>query len=360
MTRFVTFGEIMGRLAAPGMLRLRQALPGSLEVTFAGAEANVAASLAILGADVSFVTSLPDNPLAEACLATLRGLKIDVSHVLTREVGRLGLYFLEAGANQRPGRVIYDREHSTISLTPADAYDWDAIFADAGWLHVTGVTPAISRLAADATLAAVEHASRRGVAVSLDLNFRAKLWRWESDSPPRELAGRTLQSLLPHVSLLIAGPAEHDLLGLDAVTPGQGHAKLDHYPEFARRVVSRFPSIRRVATTLRESHSASHNDWGAMLYDAGTGRADFAPLRDGEYHPYEIRNIVDRVGGGDAFAAGLIFALASEDYPTPRDALEFATAASCLAHSIPGDFNFSTRAEIDALRLGSVSGRVVR
>lgn len=358
MKRFVTFGEIMARLAAPGFLRLRQALPGSLEVTFAGAEANVAASLAILGADVSFVTALPDNPLAEACLASLRGLGIDLSHVLTRDAGRLGLYFLEAGANQRPGHVTYDREHSAISLTPADAYDWDAIFAGAGRLHVTGVTPAISRPAAEATLAAVEQASRRGLPVSFDVNFRAKLWRWDPGTSPRELAGRTLRKILPHVSLLIAGPNQADLLGLGPSPDAS--VDLDLCSTLARQVVSAFPNVRQVATTLRESHSASHNDYGAMLYDADSGGVDFSPRRDGEYRPYEIRNIVDRVGGGDAFAAGLIFALSCDDYPTTRDALDFAAAAACLAHSIPGDVNFSTRAEIDALRAGSTSGRVVR
>jgi 2-dehydro-3-deoxygluconokinase len=358
MKRFVTFGEIMARFAAPGFLRLRQALPGSVDVTFAGAEANVAASLAILGADASFVTALPDNPLAEACLATLRGLAIDLSYVLTRDTGRLGLYFLEAGANQRPGHVIYDREHSTISVTPADAYDWDSVFIGAGWLHVTGVTPAISQLAAESALAAVEHASRRGLSVSFDVNFRAKLWRWEPGTPPRELAGRTLQNILPHVSLLIAGPNQADLLGLGSSPDAS--VDLDLCATFARQVVGAFPNIRRVATTLRQSHSASHNDYGAMLYDADSDRLDFSPRRDGEYRPYEIRNIVDRVGGGDAFAAGLIFALSSEDYATTGDALDFATAAACLAHSIPGDVNFSTRAEIDALRAGSTAGRVVR
>lgn len=360
MKRFVTFGEIMGRLAAPGLLRLRQALPGVLDVSFAGAEANVAASLAMLGADVSFVTALPDNPLTEACLATLRALGVDLRHVAIRDAGRMGLYFLEAGANQRPSRVIYDREGSTISLTPADAYDWGSILDGAGWMHVTGITPALSRLAAESTLAAVEQARGRGVAVSCDLNFRAKLWRWEPATPPRKLAARTLQAILPHVDLLMAGPEDADLLGLDFATPGHGTIAIDSYPAFARQVARRFPNTRRVAVTLRESHSASHNDWGAMLYDAPSDRAEFSPRQDGEYKPYEIRNIVDRVGGGDAFAAGLIFALSRDDYPTDRDALDFATAASCLAHSIMGDANVSSRAEIDALRNGSTAGRVVR
>lgn len=360
MKRFVAFGEIMGRLHAPGMLRLRQALPGTLDVSFAGAEANVAASLALLGAPASYVTALPaDNPLTDACLATLRGFGIDLRHVLLREAGRLGLYFLEAGANQRPGRVIYDREHSAISLTPAEAYDWPAIFNGAGWLHLTGITPALSQTAAEATLTAARQARHLGVTVSCDLNYRAKLWRWEPGTPPRQLAARILQALLPHVDLLFAGPADGDLLGVTVSAGGAKH-DLDAYPDFARQVAARFPNVRRIATTLRESHSASHNDWGAVLYDALTNGTVLAPLCNGRYQPYMIRNIVDRVGAGDAFAAGLIFALSCREYSTDSDALEFAAAASCLAHSIPGDFNLSTRAEVDALRRGSASGRVER
>lgn len=360
MKRFVTFGEIMGRLAAPGFLRLRQALPGTLEVTFAGAEANVAASLALLGADVSFVTALPRNPLAESCIESLRGVGIDVGHVLHRDVGRLGLYFLETGANQRPGRVVYDRDHSAISLTPADSYDWDAILAGASRLHVTGITPAVSRLAADATLAAVRTARRLGVAVSCDLNYRAKLWRWDPAVSPRELAAQTLREILPHVDLLVTGPNEADLLGVGSPPPAAVSINLDLCADYARQVARAFPNVRHVATTLRVSHSASHNDYGAMLYDVDADHVDLAPQRDAEYRPYEIRSIVDRVGGGDAFAAGLLFALDCGDYPKPRDALDFATAAACLAHSIPGDCNFSTREEIDALRGGSAAGRVVR
>jgi 2-dehydro-3-deoxygluconokinase len=358
--RFVAFGEIMGRFHAPGMLRLRQALPGTLDVSFAGAEANVAVSLALLGAPASYVTALPvDNPLTDACLATLRGFGLDLRHVLLRETGRLGLYFLEAGANQRPGRVIYDREHSAVSLTPAGAYDWSAILDSAGWLHLTGITPALSQAAAESTLTAAEQARRRGVTVSCDLNYRAKLWRWEPGTPARQLAARTLQALLPQVDLLFAGPADADLLGV-TVPPGDAKHDLDAYPDFARQVAACFPNVRRIATTLRESHSASHNDWGAILYDAATNGTVLAPFSEGHHRPYVIRNIVDRVGAGDAFAAGLIFALSCGEYPTDADALEFAAAASCLAHSIPGDFNLSTRAEIDVLRRGSASGRVER
>lgn len=363
MTRFITFGEIMARLAPPGCLRLPQTLPGRLDVTFAGAEANVAASLARLGAEASFVTALPKNPLADACVATLRGLGIDTSHVLRRDKGRLGLYFVEAGANQRPSRVMYDRAGSTISLTPPGAYDWEAVFSGADWLHVTGITPALSKHAADATIEAASRAKAQGLTISCDLNFRGKLWRWDEAVEPKQLARRVMSDVLPHVDLLIANEGDcGDVLDIHAgqsdVTAGR--VDVDAYPKVARQVVAQFPNLRMVATTLRESISASHNNWGAMLFDAADGQAYFAPQHNDTYRPYEIRNIIDRVGGGDAFAAGLLFALTCDDYAGPQESVRFAAAASCLAHSIVGDFNFSSRAEIDALVAGSASGRVVR
>lgn len=362
MKRIVTFGEIMGRLTPPGFVRLRQGLPGSLKVTFAGAEANVAASLSGFGASATFVTALPDNDLSEACVAALRASGV-ASHIVRTDYGRLGLYFLETGANQRPSRVIYDRDHSAISLTAAEAYDWESVLGDAEWFHVTGITPAISNVAAEATWNAVAAAKSAGLTVSCDLNFRSKLWRWEEGLSPRQLAQRTMREVLPHVDVLIANEEDcGDVLGIRAEDSDVHSGKLDitRYPEVARRVVEQFPNIGLVATTLRQSFSASHNDWGAMLYNSANDRASFAPQHDGEYQPYEIRNIVDRVGGGDAFAAGLIFGLTCEDYASADDALEFAVAASCLAHSIEGDFNFSSRAEVDALAGGRSSGRVVR
>ena len=358
----VTFGEIMGRLTPPGFVRLGQGLPGTLQVTFAGAEANVAASLALFGADAEFVTALPQNDLADACIASLQARGV-ASHIVRTDYGRLGLYFLETGANQRPSRVIYDRDGSAISLTDPDAYDWQEIFRGAGWFHVSGITPAISGLAAEATIAAVSAAKSAGLTVSCDLNFRGKLWRWEPGTAPRDLAGRVMGDVLPGVDVLIANEEDcGDVLGIYAEQTDAHSGKLDiaRYPDVARRVVERFANIGLVATTLRQSISASHNNWGAMLYEAKTGQAMFAPRRGGDYQPYEIRNIVDRVGGGDSFAAGLIFALMCEDYESPQDALDFAVAASCLAHSIEGDFNFCSRAEVDALAGGSASGRVVR
>ncbi len=353
----------MGRLASPGFLRMRQALPGTLEVTFGGAESNVAASLAMMGAQVAFVTALPKHAMADACVGSLRGLGVDTRYILRTDQGRLGLYFLETGANQRPSSVIYDRDHSAIGLTPADAYPWDEILDGAAWLHLTGITPAVSATAAAATIAAAQAAKSAGATVSCDLNFRKKLWRWDESTPPRELAERTMRRLLPHVDLVIANEEDcADVLGIRAGATDVESGRLDtaRYPDVAGGVVQQFPNVSKVAITLRESVSASHNNWGAMLYDAATDQACFAPRQEHEYRPYEIRDIVDRVGGGDSFAAGLIFGLGCDDYPTSLEALDFAVAASCLAHSIVGDINFSTRAEIDALAGGSRSGRVVR
>ena len=363
MSHFVTFGEIMARMATPGCLRFPQALPGQIDVTFAGAEANVAASLAMLGADVSFVTALPSGPLADACVNSLRRLDIDTRHVSRSDSGRLGLYFLEMGANQRPSRILYDRDHSTISLAAADSYDRKNIFPGEIWLHIRGIKPAISQPAAEATIRAASLAQQAGLTVSCDLNYRAKLWRWDESVEPRALAGRTMHQVLPHVDLLIANEADcADVLDIRAGESDLRAGQVDvvAYPGVARRVVEQFPNVKLVATTLRESISASHNNWGAMLYDAADDAAHFSPRAGEEYQPYEIRTIVDRVGAGDAFAAGLMFALQSDDYASPRAALDFAVAASCLAHSIVGDFNFASRAEIDALAGGATSGRVVR
>jgi 2-dehydro-3-deoxygluconokinase len=363
MPRVVTFGEIMGRLSPPGFGRLRQAMPGQLDVSFAGAEANVAVSLALFGAEAAFVTALPENPIAEACLATLRAVGVDTRYVRLCDFGRVGLYFVEAGANQRPSRIVYDRAHATVSLAPPDTYDWPAILSGADWFHTTGITPALSEAAAQATIAAVRQAKQGGITVSCDLNFRSKLWRWEEGTPSRTLAGRVMHEVLPHVDVLIANEEDCvDVLGIHAGESDVTAGRLDHerYPDVAREVVGQFPNITRVATTLRQSFSASHNNWGAMLYDAASGQPHFAPRVDGRYSPYEIRNIVDRVGGGDAFAAGLIFALTCPDFASLDDALRFAVAASCLAHSIPGDFNYTSREEVEALMGGSRSGRVVR
>ncbi|WP_442505142.1 sugar kinase [Novipirellula sp. SH528] len=358
----VTFGEIMGRLAAPDHLRLRQAR--DFEVTYAGAEASVAVSICNFGGSARYVTALPKHALADATVDSVRAMGVCTEHILRTDVGRLGLYFLETGANQRPSNVIYDRADSAIAITPAEQYDWDAIFDDAQWLHLSGITPALSKNAANATLVAAKIAKSAGLQVSIDLNFRGKLWNWNSSKRPRELAQETMRTILPFVDLVIANEEDcHDVLGIQAGDTNVHSGSLDtsRYPDVARQVVKQFPNISKVAITLRESLSASHNNWGAMLFDAASDKSFFAPLDgDGNYQAYQIKNIVDRVGGGDAFAGGLIFALTTPQWSDPQTAVKYAVAASCLKHSIKGDFNFSTRNEVEALMGGSASGRVVR
>lgn len=363
MKTIVTFGEIMGRLCPGGHKRFIQAMPGSLEITFAGAEANVAASLAILGARAVFVTALPKNMLGDACIQTLRGIGVDTSHILRPNSGRLGLYFVEKGANQRPSNVVYDRAHSSIAEAKAGDFAWTSIFSNACWLHTTGITPALSRNAFESCLAAVRAAKVAGIPVSCDLNFRKKLWDWEPGTKANELARRCMGEILPYVDVCIANEEDAaDVLGIHAEGTDVEGGKLavSHYPAVARDVIRLFPNIGKVAITLRASLSASHNNWGAMLYDAASGGAVFAPQKAGSYAPYEIRNIVDRVGGGDSFGAGLVFALNTPSLSSPERAIGFAVAASCLAHSIEGDFNFSSRSEVEALMGGSTSGRVIR
>ena len=358
----VTFGEIMGRLAAPANLRLRQSR--EFEVTYAGAEASVAASICNFGGSARYVTALPKHALADATMDSLRAVGIDTQFVLRTDTGRLGLYFLETGANQRPSNVIYDRDDSAIAIATADQFDWQAICDGARWLHLTGITPALSKTAAQATRVAAQQAKESGLTVSIDLNFRGKLWKWDSTKEPRELAQATMRGILPFIDVVIANEEDcHDVLGIQAGDTDVHSGTLDtsRYPEVARQVVKQFPNVTNVAITLRESLSATHNNWGAMLFDAKSGEPAFAPLnRDGNYQPYEIKNIVDRVGGGDAFAAGLIFALTTPELSELQTAVNFAVAASCLKHSIKGDFNYSSRSEVESLMGGSASGRVVR
>lgn len=361
--RIVTFGEIMGRIAPPHLQRWVQALPGTVEFTFGGSEANVAVSLASFRADVSFVTALPHNAIADACVRYLMSLGVDTSWIVRTPQGRLGLYYLEEGANQRSSVVVYDRAGSSVSLEPPEAYNWPAIFKGAGWFHVSGITPALSRHAADATSRALQTAKERGLTVSLDLNIRKKLWTWNPDLPAQQLAERTLRSVLPLVHVLIAS-AEHAAfvlgapLDVDQETGAVGPATLT---ALARSLVHQFPNLQKVSFPLRESLSASHNLWGGYLYEASTDTAWFAPRdANGQYDPYVITHIVDRVGAGDAFAAGLIFALVTPELADGQRAVAFATAASCLKHSIPGDMNFATRSEVETLMKGQKSGRVQR
>ena len=359
----VTFGEIMGRVHMSGLRRFVQSMPGSVEMMFAGAEANVAVSICQLGGAARFVSALPDHAVGDACVKSLKPFGIDTRHIVRSGEGRLGMYFLEGGANQRPTNIVYDRDGSTISVTPATAYDWAAAFSDAKWFHVTGITPAISSIAAQATIEAAQAAKRQLVTVSCDLNFRKKLWRWKPGVEPEKLAQQTMRELLQHVDIIIAN--EEDAAVVLDIHAGEsdiesGKLEIGKYPAVARKIVQQFSHVSRVAITLRESVSASHNRWGAMLYDAAQDQAWFAPLSDGEYCPYEITHIVDRVGAGDSFAAALIYASCTPDLDSPADTVAFATASSCLAHSVPGDFNYSTREEVEALMHGSGSGRVMR
>lgn len=349
MSRIVAFGEIMGRLATPGFKRFQQTMPGTLEVTFAGAEASIAASIAYLGGDAAYVTALPEHAIADACVADLRSMGVDTRHILRTAQGRLGLYFLESGVNQRPGNVIYDREGASVAITPASAYDWPTIFEGTEWFIISGITPAISRNAAEVARTAMQEATRLGVKVACDMNYRSKLWQWDPPLAPRELATRTMRELMPLVDLFIGGREDaEEMLGI-----GGGASLAD----LARQIVQEFPRIQRVAMTRREGVSATHNNFGGLLYDAAAGEVVYAPAED---RMYPIPNIVDRLGAGDGFTAGLIFALTHADLAAPATAIGFATAAGCLAHSIEGDFNYSTRAEVEALMRGDASGRVRR
>lgn len=343
MSRVVTFGEIMARLATPGHARFQQAMPGTVHVTFAGAEASIAVSLARLGVDAAFVTALPRHAIADACVSDLRRHGVDTRHVLRTEHGRLGLYFLEHGVNQRGGEVIYDREGSSVYLTPASAYDWEAIFAGCDWFVISGITPALSRVAADAALFAVQEAARRGIKVVCDMNYRAKLWRWQPPLTARELATRTLTSLMPFVDVFVGGAGDAAaLLGTECASD---------LPSLAAQLARRFPSLGHIAMTVRDGSSATRQCFGGFLYLPAAQTVCSTPA-------YSITHVVDRLGAGDAFTAGLVWAFLQKS--DPQTALDFATAAGCLAHSIEGDYHLSTREEIEALMRGDAAGRVRR
>ncbi len=304
--KIITFGEVMLRLAPPEFLRLSQVMPGSLEATFGGGELNVAVSVAIQGGNSAFLTVLPDNPITDAFVMELRKLGVCDELVMRSKQGRFGIYFVETGANQRAGTVTYDRDGAAIAMARPEDYDWNKAFDGANWLHITGITPALSESAAKATRLGLENARKRGLTISCDLNFRKKLWRWKPGTSPVELARETMRSLVPFVDLIIANEEDADLaLGIRAeeTDVDAGELNIAAYEHVAKRMVSDFPNVQGVAITLRESLSASHNNWGAMFYEAASQKSHFAPAtNDGVYTPYEIRNIVDRVGAGDSFA----------------------------------------------------------
>ena len=358
------FGEIMLRLTPEGFLRLGQSLPGTLRATFGGGEANVCASVAQFGMAARYLTALPKNPIADAFVREMRGIGIDTTRILRTDGGRVGVYFTETGANQRGSTVTYDRDHSSIAESPASAYDFDAMLEDVTWLHLTGITPALSRAACEANLALAKAAAAKGITISLDLNFRKKLWKWEEGTPQRALAAREMGELAPLADLIIGNEEDaKDVFGIEAAGSSieDGSLSLKGYEEVAATLSKRFPKASLVAITLRESRSATWNGWGAMLYDARARKPHFAPLApDGSYRPYEIRAIVDRIGGGDSFSGGLIYALNTPEWSAPEKAVAFAVAASCLKHSIYGDYNYVTVAEVEALAKGNASGRVSR
>ncbi len=336
----VTFGEIMARLSPPGYQRLLQAR--SLELTFGGGEANVAVSLAQLGLASRFVSVLPDNDLGRACRGELARYGVDTAYIAMLP-GRLGVYYCEKGASQRPSKVIYDRSGSAVACAQPDVYSWGDVFHGASWFHFTGITPAISDNAAAATMDAVKAAKAAGATVSCDLNYRKKLWS-------REKAGKVMGELMPYVDILIANEEDAaDVFGIRAESTDITRGIIDAagYESVARQLCERF-ACSKVAITLRESISASRNGWSAMLFrDGGAIRS----------RRYDIQ-IVDRVGGGDSFAAGLIYGLITG--MPDADALEFGVAASCLKHTVEGDFNLVSRDEVLALAGGDGSGRVQR
>ncbi|HEY4653593.1 MAG TPA: sugar kinase [Cyclobacteriaceae bacterium] len=344
MTKVVTFGEIMLRLATPEFLRFSQAT--ALEATFGGGEANVAVSLANYGIDAHFATSLPRNDIGEAAIATLRkyNVKTDLIH---RGGDRIGIYFLESGAVSRASKVVYDRANSSLATIRKGTIDWDKAFEGASWFHWTGITPSVSEGAAAVCLEACEVASAKGITVSTDLNYRAKLWKWGRK------AGEVMEGLVQRCDVILGNEEDADMVfGIkpEGVDVTAGHVEGAAFESVGRQLMKRFPKAGKVIITLRGSVSASHNTWSGVLWNGS--QLFQAPT-------YQITHIVDRVGGGDSFMGGLIYGLIT--YPDDdQRALNFAVAASCLKHTIKGDFNLVTVEEVEKLMKGDASGRVSR
>lgn len=340
MSKVVTFGEIMLRLSPAGYLRFVQA--DSFNAVYGGGEANVCISLANYGVDTAFVTKVPDNPIGQAAINELRKYGVNTSHII-RGGERLGIYFAEKGASQRPSKVVYDRANSAISQAVSTEFDWENIFTGAQWFHVTGITPALSDKTAQATIDAVRTAKRLGLTVSCDLNFRKNLW-----SPQK--AQEVMTKVVADVDICIGNEEDAEkVFGIKATKSDvtKGTLNIDGYKQVADELVKRF-GFKKVAITLRGSISASDNTWAAMLYNG----QEYLLSKSYNVH------IVDRVGGGDSFAGGLIYGLIN-NY-SDKDALEFAVAASCLKHSIEGDANHVTVSEVQNLMNGDGSGRVQR
>ncbi len=354
----------MLRLCPPGRRRFAQVFPGELEATFGGGEANVVSSLALLGARARYLTALPDHAIARTFGAFLGSLGVDASRILYTPRGRMGVYYAEMGSNMRGSQVIYDRDGSSVALLSPGDYDFASMLEGVSRLHLTGITPALSRAAFETTLALAEYADSHGIPVSLDLNFRKKLWNWEPSLSKSQLAERCMRPIASHADILIGNEEDaQDVFGIsaDGTSIEEGRLAIDGYARVAERLSEQFPQARLVAITLRESISADHNNWGGMLYDCASRQPHFAPLAaDGTYAPYPIRSIVDRFGGGDSFCAGLLYALGTPELADPALAIRFAVAASALKHTIPGDINYTTRDEVLNLMRGSASGRVQR
>lgn len=331
------------RLSTPGFQRFMQA--SHLELTFAGGEANVAVSLANYGLPVQFVSRIPTNDLGDRCLADLRKHGVGTDFIV-RGGERLGAYFLESGAVSRASKVIYDRTHSGMATIQPGMIDWDVVLGDARWFHWTGITPAISQGAADVCLEAIETANRLGVTVSCDLNYRKNLWKYGKKP------GEVMQAMVAGCDVILGNEEDAEkVFGIhpEGVDVTQGHVEGAAYESVGRQLMARFPRASKVVITLRGSISASHNTWSGVLWNGE--RLHEAPT-------YQITHIVDRVGGGDSFMGGLIYGLLT--YEDDQRALEFAVAASCLKHTIPGDFNLVSVEEVEKLMAGDASGRVSR
>jgi 2-dehydro-3-deoxygluconokinase len=340
---FASFGEVMLRLSPPGFERFLQT-PHFL-ASFGGGEANVAVSLAQFGAEARFITVLPEsNPLADAFVGELRRFNVDATHI-ARGPGRMGIYFVETGANQRPSKVLYDRAYSAIAEAKPGAVDWDSALKGATWFHISGITPAISACSAELALESLRKARELGMQVSCDLNFRKNLWKWGKQ------ACEVMPQLVKLTDVCIANEEDcQKALSIHVdIEVESGTLEREKYSELAERVLATYENLKMIAITLRESKSASHNGWSACLH---TGK-EFLLSRK-----YEITHIVDRVGGGDSFAAGLIYGLTH--LSGPEEALEFAVAASALKHSVPGDFSRFSADEVRSLMKGGGSGRVER
>ena len=340
MKKIITFGELMLRLAPEGYYRFVQA--ESFGATFGGGEANVAVSLSNFGYNASFVTKLPSHEIGQMAVNSLRKFGVDTSNIV-RGGERVGIYYLEKGASQRPSKVIYDRAYSSISQATTEDFDWEYIFAGADWFHFTGITPALGDNVAAICLEACKAAKKLGVKISCDLNYRKKLWT-------REKAGQVMGELMPYVDVCIANEEDAaDVFGIKAADTDITSGKVNHegYKDVAKQLADRF-GFEYVAITLRSSISANDNDWAAMLYN---GKEYFFSR---SYHMH----IVDRVGGGDSFGAGLIYSMLKEK--SEQDIIEFAVAASCLKHSVEGDYNMMSVAEVESLAGGNASGRVQR